>query len=229
MPADETARQHAVSGDADAKLAAGRKNVVLDAARDQRIFDLQVGDRMHGVGAANGVGTDFRKTDMLDIAGLHHLGDGADRVLDRHRRIEPRRAVDVDMIDAESLQRVGEEIFHRYGAAIDAGEAAGGVAERAELDADLSLVAAAAFERVADQQLIVADAVEVAGVEQRAPRIQRGVDGTDALAAVGGAVKIRHAHAAEADDGDARAGCAQFAMIHGGAPKEAAADDPAPS
>jgi len=33
---------------------------------------------MHSVGAANGVGADFRKTDMFDIAGLHHLGDGAD-------------------------------------------------------------------------------------------------------------------------------------------------------
>jgi hypothetical protein len=165
MPADETARQHAVGGDADAKLATGRENVVLDAARDQRIFDLQVGDRVRGVGAPNGVGADFRKTDMFDIAGLHHLGDGADRFLDRHRRIEPRRAVDVDMIDPEPLQRVGEEIFHSDRAAIHAGEAAGGVAQRAELDADLEIVAAAAFKRLADQQLIVADAVEIASVE----------------------------------------------------------------
>ncbi len=94
-----------------------------------------------------------------------------------------------------------------------------GVAQRAELDTDLNIVAAAAGERVADQQLIVANAVEIAGVEQRDPRIQRGVNGGDALTAVGGTVEIRHAHAAEADNGDFWAGCAQFAMIHAGSPR----------
>ncbi len=31
--------------------------------------------------------------------------NGADRFLDRYLRIEPRRPVDVDMVDAEALQR----------------------------------------------------------------------------------------------------------------------------
>ncbi len=45
----------------------------------------------------------------------------------------------------------------------------------------------------------MAHAVEVAGVEQRDAGIERGVDGGDALAAVGGAVEVGHAHAAEAE------------------------------
>jgi hypothetical protein len=73
----------------------------------------------------------------------------------------------------------------------------------------------------------VADAVEIAGVEQRDPGIQRGVDGGNALAAVGGAIEIRHAHAAEADSSDFGAGCAQFAMFHGGSPPKRPAEDPA--
>ena len=157
---------------------------------------------MHAVRAANGVGPDLRKSDVLDVSGLHHVGDGADRLLDRHRRVEPRGTIDIDGFNAEPLQRVGQKILHRGGAAIHAAEAHRGIAQRAELDADLQIVAIAAGERFADQHLIVAHAVEIAGVEQGDAGIERGVDGGDALAAVGRAVEVRHAHAAEADGGD---------------------------
>ena len=70
------------------------------------------------MGAADGVGADFGQADVPDVAGLDHVGDGADRVFDRHRRIEPRRPVDVDVIDAEPLQRIGDEILHRGRAAV---------------------------------------------------------------------------------------------------------------
>ena len=53
VAADETARKHAIGGDADAELAAGGQDVVLDAARDQRIFDLQVDDGVDGGGPAD--------------------------------------------------------------------------------------------------------------------------------------------------------------------------------
>jgi hypothetical protein len=42
MSADQPARQHAIGGDADAELPASRQDLVLDAARDQRVFDLQI-------------------------------------------------------------------------------------------------------------------------------------------------------------------------------------------
>src|SRR4029453_11701229 len=41
---DEAARENAIGGDGDTELAAGRENVVLDAARDQGIFDLEIRD-----------------------------------------------------------------------------------------------------------------------------------------------------------------------------------------
>ena len=56
-PRDRTA----IGGDADAELAAGRQDLILDAARDQRIFDLQVGDRVDGVGAAQRLRADLRQ------------------------------------------------------------------------------------------------------------------------------------------------------------------------
>ena len=50
----------------------------------ERIFDLQVADRMHGCGAPDCVGANLGEPDVADIAGLHHVGDRADRFLDRH-------------------------------------------------------------------------------------------------------------------------------------------------
>ncbi len=90
---------------------------VFDAAGHQRIFDLQIADRMHGVGAADSFGADFRKADVTDITGLHHLGDGADSIFDRHGRIEPRRTIDIDMIRPQPAQAVGQKILTAAGRA----------------------------------------------------------------------------------------------------------------
>ena len=50
---EQAAGEHAVGGDADAELARRRQDLVLDPARDQRVLDLQVGDRVDGGGAAD--------------------------------------------------------------------------------------------------------------------------------------------------------------------------------
>ena len=160
--------------------------------------------------------SDLRQSDVLDVSGLHHVGDGADRLLDRHRWIEPCGTINIDCLDAEPLQRVGEKTLHRGGAAINADKAHRGIAQRAELDADLQTVPIAARERFADQHLIVAHAVEIAGVEQGDTGIECGVDGGDALVAIGGPVEIRHAHAAEADGRDGWTCRAEFALFHDG-------------
>ena len=46
-----------------------------------------------------------------DVAGLHQFGDGADGLLDRYVRIEPAGPVDVDVVGAEALERIGEAVF----------------------------------------------------------------------------------------------------------------------
>jgi hypothetical protein len=68
---------------------------------------------------------------VADVAGVDHLLDGAHRVLDRHRRVEPGRAVDVDVVDAQPGQRVGQEVLDRLGPVVGAAEAADGVAQLA--------------------------------------------------------------------------------------------------
>jgi hypothetical protein len=155
---------------------------------------------VNGRGAADGVRSDFGQPDVTNITSLHHLGDRPDRVFDRHGRIEPRGAIDVDVVGAKPAQRRGKEVLHRGRPCIIAQPIPGHIAQGAELDADHDTVAVTADKRLADQHLVVAHAVEIAGVEQCYPGIESGMDGGDALAAVGGAIEVGHAHAAEADD-----------------------------
>jgi hypothetical protein len=57
--AEQPAREHIVRGDADAQVAQRGQDLRLDATRDQRVLDLQVGDRVHRVRPADRVGADL--------------------------------------------------------------------------------------------------------------------------------------------------------------------------
>ena len=101
MPADEPARQDAVRGNRDSEFAACRQDRVLDPARDERVLDLQVADRVHDPGAADRLGADLGEADVADVSRVDHFADRADRLLYRHVGVEARRAIDVDVLDAE--------------------------------------------------------------------------------------------------------------------------------
>ncbi len=141
-------------------------------------------------------------------------GDGADRLLDRHVGIEPRRPVDVDMVGAQPLQRIGGEILHRRGPGVVADPASGRPAHAAEFHADQRLVAAAALQRFGDQHLVMAHAIEIAGVEQGDACLEGGMYGCDAFAPVSRTVEIRHAHAAKTQSRAFRAGLPELALFH---------------
>ena len=188
IAADQSAREDSVSGDADAQLATGWEDRVLDPTGDQRVFDLQVADRMDRSGAAECLRADLGQADVADPAFVDAVLERADGVLDRHLRIEPRGAIDVDHLDPQPLKRVGEEVLDRCGTAVESDPTAGMVAQRVELDAKHVIVAGNALERLADQHLVVAHAVKVAGVDERNSCIERGMDRGDALAAIGWAI-----------------------------------------
>ncbi len=211
MAAEQAAREHAVGGHADAELARDGQDPGLDGAGDERVLDLEVADRVDGGGAAQGVGADLGEADVADVAGLDQLGDRADGLLDRHGGVQPGGAVDVDVVGAQAAQGVGEGGLDRRRAGVVAEPLAVRAALGAELHADPDVLAVAAAQRLVDQQLVVAHAVEVAGVEQGDAGVEGRVDGRDALGLVGGAVEVRHAHAAEAEGGDRRAGGAELA------------------
>jgi hypothetical protein len=60
-------------------------------------------------------------------------------------------------------------------------------------------VARQAGDRVADQHLVMALAVKVAGIEQRHAGVERGMNRRDGLVAVRRPVRARHAHAPKSD------------------------------
>src|SRR5205814_1643849 len=79
---------------------------------------------------------------------------------------------------------------------VDAQPASVRSAQRTKFHREQGLVAAV-MQRPADEQFIVADTVEVAGVEQRDPSVKGGMDCGNALALVCRTVHAGHAHAAE--------------------------------
>ena len=195
----QPARQHAVRRDADTQFLQHRKDRGVRPAADQRVFDLQVSNRVHGVRPLDGVCAHLAQADVPYITGLHQVGHGTDGVFDRHGRVEPGHAVDVDVVRAQPLQAVGQKVFDRRRPAIHAGKTPCRVAQRAKLHRQQRLVAPA-LQSLANQGFVVAHAIKVAGVDQVDTSVHRGVNGGHALRVVAGAVHGRHAHAAQADD-----------------------------
>ena len=133
--------------------------------------------------APDRLGADLGQPDRSHVAGLHQVGDRADRVFDRHRRVQARRAIHVDVFRAEPDQRVREEVLHRRRPRVDASQAVVGAAQHAELDRELDLVSAAG-DGLADEELVMARAVEVGGIEKRHAAFDRGVNDGGALRVV---------------------------------------------
>ncbi|MGX1269837.1 hypothetical protein RKD18_003031 [Streptomyces phaeoluteigriseus] len=71
---------------------------------DQRVLDLEVGDRGGGGGPADRLGADLAEADVPDVSLLDEFGDRADGLLDGDGRVEPGDAVDVDVLDTEALE-----------------------------------------------------------------------------------------------------------------------------
>ena len=179
--AQQAAREDAVGGDADAELGEQREDLRLRPAADERVLDLQVGDRVDGVrrgGSSRGRPRTGRSRARSPPSPAR-----------RSRRSCPRSAPSGRGAPggrcrrgrgrAGSGCRRGSSAPRRAGASTPS-QLPSGRAQRAELHRDERLVAPVA-QRAADQQLVVARAVEVAGVEQRDAAVERGVDRRDAL------------------------------------------------
>jgi hypothetical protein len=166
------------------------------------------------VGAPDRVCAGLGQAHGADEARVDHFGDRADRLLDRDGRVHACGPVYVHVIGSEAVEAVGEEVLDSGGPRVDAAERVVWAAKRAELDAHDDLLALAAFERAAQEQLVVAHAVEVPGVEQRDAGVERGANGCDALRVVRRPVRTRHRHAAETDRRHLGTTCAEVMRAH---------------
>ena len=139
------------------------------------------------------------------LAGPHDLGEGAPRLLDRHRTVDPVLVVEVDVVDPQPLEGGVDGPADVVGAAVDADPAAVLAALVAELGGQHDLVAPAG-DRLAHQLLVGERPVHVGGVEEGHAEVQGAVDRGDRLRLVARAVELGHAHAAEAECGHLEGG-----------------------
>jgi hypothetical protein len=151
-------------------------------------------DRM---GAADGFRRGLRKTKITDLPGLHQLGHGAHRFLDRRVRVDPVLVVEVDVVDPEALERLVAGLPHIFRIASNAEIFAVLAADVREFGGKHDLVAAVGY-RLADQDFVGEGAVHVGGVKECDAKLERAVDGRDRLGLIATAIEFRHAHAAEA-------------------------------
>jgi hypothetical protein len=149
MPADQSARQNRISGDADPEFSAGRQDHLFDTWRYQRIFNLRIGDGVHLRGPTDCLDAYFRKTDVAHISGLYEFCDSAHHLFDRHRRIEARGTRNVDVIQAQALQGIAHKILHRRRPTIVAEPGAPRILQGSKFDADDCPIAVASLERFA--------------------------------------------------------------------------------
>src|SRR5690606_24151147 len=128
--------------------------------------------------------------------------------------------VDVDHVDAEPLKRITARILHRFRSPVEAVPLAAGTTQRAELDIERELVAPENLQSLAYEHLVVPHAIEIARVDQGDAALCRHRQCGKALAAIGGAVDIRHTHAAETETRNRRAIGPKFNQFHHHTPSQ---------
>src|SRR5204862_3852584 len=164
---EEAPAERAVCDEADSQLAHGVEHLPLRIARPQRPFRLQGGDRMHRVRTADRRRARLGQPDVLHLPGPDELRQRADRLLDWRVRVDAVLVVQIDVVDSEPPQRRVDGLVDVPGRAVDP---AAPVLEPtvSELGGDHTLVAAAG-DRLADELLVRALAVDVGRVEEIEP------------------------------------------------------------
>src|SRR5712692_2683101 len=200
LAGQQAAAERRIGDVGDAELAGRAQGFLRLGAVEQRVFALNGGDRMDAVGATDRLGPRLAEAEGANLALLDQLGHGADRLLDRHGRINAVLVIEVDDFDAQPFQARIARLRDVSGAAVDAVEAA--------LAPDLAEfgrqhdACPSPGNRPADELLVVAPTVHVGAVEQSDAAVERLVDDRDRVAIVARAVDAGERHAAEADRGN---------------------------
>ena len=106
--------------------------------------------------------------------------------------------VEIDRVDLQPLQRRVARLPHVIRRSVDAEIRAILGADVSELGRDDDRVAAA-FDRASDEPLVREGAVDVRGVEEIDPELQRPMDRRDGFVLVAIGVEVGHSHAAKSE------------------------------
>src|SRR5208282_2881623 len=209
---EEPAAERAERDESDPELAQRRNHVVLVVARPQRVFRLQRRNGMNRVRAANRIYARLRQSEVADFSLAYQLSHRTDGFLDRHLLVYAMLVVEIDVVDAEALQRRIAGGAHVLGTAVDRALAVGQDLV-GELGRDDDAVAIF-LERFADQLFVMPDTVNVGGVEEVDAELDCALERRGGFVVVAWTVKLRHPHASEAQRRHFESLRAKFSLFH---------------
>src|SRR5271168_275880 len=208
-PAPERAERH----ESNPEFAQRGNHVVLVVAGPERILRLERGYRMSRMRPADSFHAGLGEAEKTHFTLAHQVRHRANRLLDRHLLIHAMLVIEIDMIDAEALERRVAGGAHVLGPAVDRALAVGEDLV-AELGRDYH-PAAMSRERLADQLFVVPGAIDVRSVEEVYPELNRALDRCRGFAVVARTVKLRHPHASEAQFRNLESLIAKLSSFHG--------------
>jgi hypothetical protein len=152
---------------------------------------------MNRMSAAESGGGRFGKTKEADFAFTDQLSHGTDGVFDGCFGVDAVLVVQIDRVHAESLETslaAGTNVFGLAADTADVGISF--VADDRELCGEKNLVAAVA-DSLADENFVIAIAVNVCGVEEIDTKFNAAMNCGDGFGIIARAIKLRHAHTAQ--------------------------------
>jgi len=168
---------------------------------------------MHRVGPADRLRTRLGEPEEADLALLHEPGHGPHGLLDGHLRVHPVLVVQVDDVDAETLQARLAGRTHILGPAADAPVRRVGASQDAELRGQEHLLPAAP-DGPSDELLVRVRPVDIRRVEQVDPEIEGTVNHGDGFLFVARPVEFGHPHAAQPHGGHRGPALSQAPCLH---------------
>jgi hypothetical protein len=103
---EEALAERAERHEPDAELGQGREDLGFGFAPPQGVLALQRGDRLHGVGASDGIHPSFGHPEVRYLAGGDELLDRAGDLLDRRVRVDTVLNSTLPSIDNPGPSRV---------------------------------------------------------------------------------------------------------------------------
>src|SRR5580698_4258527 len=150
--------------------------------------------------APDGFRRRLRKTQVAHLAGFDEVRHRADSLLDRHGAIHAMLIIEVDLFDAEALERGVASRPYVFGPSVDLASTIG-MADDSEFGRDDHAIPNRP-ELAPDQFLIVIRPIHVRGVEKIDSQFERTMERRNRFGIVARSVEFRHAHASESKFGN---------------------------
>ena len=178
----------------------------------QAVFGLQGGNRVDGMGPAQGVGRDFRQADRADLPFGHQVGHGPHGLFDGHPGVTTVQVVQIDFIDAQPLQACFTGRPDIIGPAADIHRTVL-VAHEAKLGG-YDRIRTTGFEHTGHQHFIVPVAIYIRGIQKVDPPGPGRFPTWPAIPVRRPAIGMGHAPAPQTDGGYVKRTVAKLACMH---------------